>query len=88
MPKKDELDWLKLVATSPTENIDWSMVEPTCTLPPKTPEEKEYLFNRDVFYFIDRWIIVRDDGTPVLNGKVADFEEALKEFVDGYRMDW
>ena len=86
MPK-DTLDWMELLDT-PAKNIDWSMVEPICTLPPKTPEEREYLFNRDVFYFIDHWIIVRDDGTPVLNGKIEEFEAALKGFVNDYRKDW
>ena len=34
MSKNDELDWLKLVATSPTENIDWNLDDFTCLLPP------------------------------------------------------
>ena len=88
MPKKDELDWLKLVATSPTETIDWSKVQPTCTLPPKTPAERDHMLKNDIHWFVDHWIIVRPDGTRLLNGNEEEFEAALKEFVDGYRSDW
>ena len=93
MPKKDEIKWLDSDGNLNEDlfiknDIDWSEVQPTCVLPPKTPEEREYLFERDVHWFLDHWIIYRQDGTFVLNGKIEEFEAALKEFVDGYRSDW
>lgn len=34
-----------------------------------------------VGWFVDYWVIVRNDGTPVLNGTPEAFEEALRVFV-------
>ena len=31
---------------------------------------------RDLELFLDHWIIVREDGLPILNGKPEDFELA------------
>ena len=35
----------------------------------------------DLFWFLDHWIIVRSDGTPILNGTPEDFEKALRELM-------
>lgn len=32
----------------------------------------------DVYWFLDHWIIVRKDGTPILNGTPEQFETALR----------
>ena len=32
----------------------------------------------DLSLLLDHWIIVRKDGTPVLNGKPEDFEDSLR----------
>jgi hypothetical protein len=87
MPKKEKKGWLKLMEEGPYVDIA-DLPEPTCVLPPKTAAEREYTLKRDISFFIDRWITVRDDGAPVLNGKPEEFEKALKEFVDDYRTDW
>ncbi len=36
----------------------------------------------DIDLFLDHWIIIRKDGTPVLNGNPEVFEAALKELSD------
>ena len=88
MPKNDEIDWWEMMFSNPTENVGWSEIQPECMLPPKTPEEREYFLKREIHWFVDHWIIVRPDGTRLLNGNEEEFEAALKEFVDGYRSDW
>lgn len=35
----------------------------------------------DLFWFLDHWIIVRSDGTPILNGTPEAFEKALRELL-------
>ena len=87
MPKKEETDWLKLAEEGPYADIA-DLPAPTCVLPPKTAAEREYMLKRDISFFISRWITVRDDGVPVLDGTPEEFEKALKEFVDDYRTDW
>ena len=39
----------------------------------------------DIDMFLDHWIIVRKDGTPVLNGKEQEFEQALRRLVSKER---
>ena len=33
----------------------------------------------DIYLFLDRWVIVRPDGTPVLNGNPEQFEKSMRE---------
>lgn len=35
----------------------------------------------DLGLFLDHWLIVRKDGTTVLNGTPEDFEQALRKLV-------
>lgn len=35
----------------------------------------------DIDLFLDHWIIIRPDGTPILNGRVEEFEEGLRTFI-------
>jgi len=35
----------------------------------------------DLGLFLDHWIIVRKDGTPILNGTPEQFEEALRKLM-------
>ncbi len=35
----------------------------------------------DLTLLLDHWIIVRSDGTPVLNGTPEDFEDALRDLL-------
>ena len=93
MPKKDKVEWLDSDGNLNPDifvesDIDWSQVQPTCTLPPKTPAEKDHMLKNNIHWFVDHWIIVRPDGTRLLNGNEEEFEAALKEFVDDYRSDW
>lgn len=37
----------------------------------------------DIERFTDHWIIVRKDGTPILNGTPEQFETALRAFIRG-----
>ena len=39
----------------------------------------------DIDMFLDHWIIVRGDGTPVLNGKDSEFEQALRRLISKER---
>ena len=39
----------------------------------------------DLGLFLDHWIIVRKDGTPVLNGKEQEFEQALRRLISKER---
>lgn len=39
----------------------------------------------DIDFFLDHWIIVRKDGTPVLNGKEQEFEQALRRLISKER---
>ena len=36
----------------------------------------------DIYWFLDHWIIVRSDGTPILNGTPEQFEHALRVFME------
>ena len=36
----------------------------------------------DISIFADSWVIVRRDGTPVLNGTPEQFEQSLRELVE------
>ena len=36
----------------------------------------------DISLFADHWVIVRSDGTPILNGTPEQFESSLRELVD------
>lgn len=36
----------------------------------------------DIFWFLDRWIIWRGEGDPVLNGTPEEFEKQLRELID------
>lgn len=38
----------------------------------------------DIFWFVDHWIIVRKDGTPILNGTPEEFTESLRTFISEY----
>lgn len=38
----------------------------------------------DIFFFLDHWIIVRKDGTPILNGTPEAFTESLRTFISEY----
>ena len=42
---------------------------------------KENTMNDDLYWFLDHWIIVRPDGTPVLNGTPEAFESALRTVI-------
>lgn len=44
-------------------------------------EEDGIWIKDDLGWFLDHWIIVRNDGTPVLNGTPEDFEKALRELM-------
>jgi len=35
----------------------------------------------DLTLLLDHWIIVRSDGTPILNGTPEDFEDALRTLI-------
>ena len=35
----------------------------------------------DLHWFLDHWVIVRDDGTPILNGTPEKFEEDLRKLL-------
>lgn len=35
----------------------------------------------DLSLLLDHWIIVRNDGTPILNGTPEKFEKELREFL-------
>ena len=35
----------------------------------------------DLSLLLDHWIIVRSDGTPILNGTPEKFEKELREFL-------
>ena len=39
----------------------------------------------DIDFFLDHWIIVRRDGTPILNGKEQEFEQALRRLISKER---
>ena len=39
----------------------------------------------DVDFFIDHWIIVRKDGTPILNGREEEFEKSLRALINKER---
>ena len=39
----------------------------------------------DVYWFLDHWIIVQKDGTPVLNGSPEDFEKELRGLMENNR---
>ena len=39
----------------------------------------------DIDFFLDHWIIVRNDGTPILNGKEQEFEQALRRLISKER---
>jgi len=39
----------------------------------------------DIAIFADHWVIVRKDGTPVLNGSPEDFELSLRVLIDRLR---
>ena len=39
----------------------------------------------DIDIFVDHWIIVRKDGTPVLNGREEDFEQSLRRLISKER---
>ena len=36
----------------------------------------------DLYWFLDHWLIVRKDGTTVLNGLPEEFEKQLRELID------
>lgn len=36
----------------------------------------------DIYWFLDHWVIVRKDGTPVLNGTPEEFEKQLRELIN------
>jgi len=46
---------------------------------PSTPES---LPNDDAFWFVDEYVTVRDDGTPVLTVTVDEFEERLRRLLE------
>lgn len=35
----------------------------------------------DLSRLLEQWIIVRPDGTPILNGTPEDFEQVLRDFL-------
>ena len=37
----------------------------------------------DIALFVDHWVIVRKDGTPVLNGSPEEFENQLRKLIEG-----
>ena len=37
--------------------------------------------NDDLHFFLDHWILVQRDGTPVLNGTPEKFEEELRKLL-------
>ena len=37
----------------------------------------------DLYWFLDRWLIVRKDGDTVLNGNPDVFEKQLRKLIDG-----
>ena len=46
---------------------------------PSTPES---LPNDDAFWFVDEYVTIRDDGTPVLTVTVDEFEERLRRLLE------
>ena len=36
----------------------------------------------DIYWFLDHWIIVRKDGTSILNGTPEQFETALRALLE------
>lgn len=47
-------------------------------------EPKSYPDQDHIFWFVDHWIIVRKDGTPILNGTPEAFTESLRTFISEY----
>jgi len=43
----------------------------------ETPN-RDHTTHDDIALFADHWVIVRNDGTPVLNGSPEDFELSLR----------
>ena len=44
--------------------------------------DREEKITEDLHWFLDHWVIVREDGTPVLNGTPEEFEKQLRELID------
>lgn len=44
-------------------------------------QPKPYPSEDDIYWFLDHWVIVRKDGTPILNGTPEQFEEALRKLI-------
>ena len=47
-----------------------------------TPEDPPNEYD-DIYWFVDHWVIVRDDGTHVLNGTPEQLEDALRTLIRG-----
>ena len=58
----------KIVRTGEGES-DWKVV----------PRDPAIWLKDDIGLFLDHWIIVRKDGTPVLNGTPEEFEKQLRD---------
>jgi hypothetical protein len=44
-------------------------------------QPKPYPSQDDIYWFLDHWVIVREDGTPILNGTPEEFEKQLRELI-------
>ena len=43
--------------------------------------DREEKVAEDLHWFLDHWVVVREDGTPVLNGTPEEFEKQLRELI-------
>jgi len=50
----------------------------------ETPN-RDHTTHDDIALFADHWVIVRNDGTPVLNGSPEDLELSLRVLIDRLR---
>lgn len=80
MSDKD-LDWLDFGKYE--SNVKFDIKNATCVLPSNHHEMmRGEHWSDEVTRFVDHWIIVREDGKPMLNGTLGDFEQQLRELVD------
>ncbi len=47
-----------------------------------TSPTPESLPNDDAFWFVDKYVTVRSDGTPVLTVTADEFEERLRQLLE------